>query len=143
MAEPDDIARAVFDEIRESFPDLVMRDSESQDGNPQLEIPAQDGLNFDVSLYLDSDVLNLCAGEFWGEWFPCSRSETVSSYIEAVAGLLSGRFRIVEHFRNREFLKAFLQRPSGSRWRNVSRHYHGLSLPWFGTQQRILQKIAT
>ena len=142
MPEHHDIATAVFGEIRESFPDLAMRDSESPDGEPQLEVPEQNGLHFDVALYLYGDVLNLCAGEFWGEWFPCSNSEVVSRYVEAATGLLSGSFRIVEHSRNGHFLKAFLQRPRSSGWQTVSRHYHGFSLPWFGTEQRILQKVA-
>jgi hypothetical protein len=142
VQEARDIARTVFDEIRESFTDLSTRQSESFEGEPQLEIPEQPGLRFDVTLYLYGDVLNLCAGQFWREWFPCSNPEVVSRYVEAVLGLLEGRFRIVEHSRNGRVLKAFLQRPSGPRWQNLSRHYHGLSLPWPKTEQRILQNLA-
>jgi hypothetical protein len=142
MPEPHDVAQAVFGEIRESFSDLAMHDGESADGEPQLDIPAQIGLRFDVTLYLSRDVLNLCAGHFWGEWFPASDSQVVSQYIDAAAGLLSGRFRIVERARNGQVLRAFLQRPSGSGWKTVSRHYHRLSLPFFATEERVLQNVA-
>ena len=142
MAEARDIAKAVFEEIRESFTDLAARESESSEGEPQLEIPEQRGLRFDVTLYLYGDVLNLCAGQFWGEWFPCSNPAVVSRYVEAVCGLLEGRFRIVEHSRSGRVLKAFLQRPLGLGWQNISRHYHGFSLPWPKAEQRILQNLA-
>lgn len=62
-----DVARDVFAHIREAFPDLGMRDSESSEGDPELTIPVQPGLRFEVLLYLYGDVLNVCAGEFWGE----------------------------------------------------------------------------
>src|SRR5262245_40113129 len=142
MPEHHDIAKAIFEEVRESFPDLMLRNSESQEGEPQLEIPEQPGLRFDVGLYLYGDVLNLCAGQFWGEWFPCSDPQVVSRYFEAISGLLSGRFRIVEHSRSGRVVKAFLQRPSGSDWRTISRYYRGFSLPWPRATQRILQNSA-
>ena len=142
MPEARDIAKAVFDDIRESFTDLATREGESSEGDPELEIPEQAGLRFDVTLYLYGDVLNLCAGQFWGEWFPCSDPEVVSRYVEAVSGLLEGRFRIVEHSRNGRVLKAVLQRPLGPGWQNISRHYHGFSLPWPRTEQRILQNLS-
>jgi hypothetical protein len=116
-----------------------MRYSESEDGEPQLEIPEQPGLQFDVELYLFGDVLNIGAGPFWGEWFPCLDSGVVSRYVEAVSGLITGRFRIVEHSRNGRVLKTFLQRPSGSEWQTIYRHYHGLSYLWARMEQRILQ----
>ena len=114
MLEPCELARSVFSEVRESFPELAMRDSESEDGEPQLDISAQDGLVFDVALYVYGDVLNLRAGQFWGEWLPCSRAQVVSEYTDAVSGLLSGRYRIVEHSRRGKIFKAVLQRPAGS-----------------------------
>jgi len=142
VPEARDIATAVFDEIRDSVTDLATRRSESADREPELEIPEQPGLRFDVTLYLYGDVLNLCAGEFWGEWFPCSDPEVVLRYVEAVSGLLAGRFRIVQHLRKGQLVKAFLQRPSGAGWQNVSRYYRGFSLPWSGTEQHILQNLA-
>ena len=142
MPELCDIAREVLDEIRESFPDLEMRYSESHIGEPELEIPSQPGLLFDVALYLYGDVLNMCAGSFWGEWFPCRDSEVVSRYIDAVSGVIAGEYRIVEYTRNGRTLKALLQRPKGDGWENISRHYHGFYLPWMRKEKLILQNVA-
>jgi len=120
-----------------------MRDSESSEGDPELTIPVQPGLRFEVSLYLYGDALHVCAGEFSGEWFSSTRSEVVSQYVDAVTGLLEGRLRIVEHFRGERLVKAFLQRPMSSGWANISRYYRGFSLPWLRTRQRVLQNLAT
>ena len=142
MAEPREIAQAVLDEIRESFPHLILRASETDEGEPQLEVPAQSGLAFDVSLYLYDDVLNICAGQFWGEWFPCLDSEVVSRYVEAASGILNGEFRIVEYSRKGTPVKAFLQRPKGEGWETISRHYEGFCLPFLRKETRILQSVA-
>ena len=145
LPEPREIAEVVLGEIRDSFPDLAMRMNATDEGEPELEIPAQPGLAFDVELYLYDDVLNLCAGQFWGEWFPCHDSEVVSRYVEAVSGLLAGEFRIVEFSRNGRVLKSFLQRPRGEGWENISRHYHGLSIfafPFLGVSKRTIQNVA-
>jgi hypothetical protein len=142
VAEPREIAQAVLGEIRESFPDLVMRASETDEGEPQLEIPAQSGLGFDVCLYLYDDVLNICAGQFWGEWFPCHDAGVVSRYVEAASGILNGEFRIVQYSRKGTPVKSFLQRPKGEGWETISRHYQGISMPFLRKETRILQNVA-
>ena len=52
--------------------------------------------------------------------FPCTKPEKVDRYFEAVSGLLSGEFRILEHWRGRRPVKAELQRPIGGGWESVA-----------------------
>jgi len=44
----------------------------------------------------------------------------VERYVEAVSGLLSGEFRVLEQWRGRRPVKAQLQRPSRGGWENVA-----------------------
>ena len=78
-------------------------------------------------------------GVFWVEWFPCTKPEVARAYAEAVKGLLSGQFRIVEFLQGGRPVKAILQRPTGEGWAVVARwsELH-LPLPW-GRTQRVLQ----
>jgi hypothetical protein len=144
VPEEREIAKVVFEDIREMFAGFVTRESESSDHEPELEFPEQPGLRFGVALYLYGDVLNICAGEFWGEWLPCSDRKVVAMYAEAVSGLLAGRFRIVEHSWNGHVIKALLQRPRGIGWQTIYRDYKGFWfwVPRFVTEQRVLQNLA-
>jgi hypothetical protein len=135
------IARAVFDEIRSSVGELAVRESETSERDPELTIPEQPGMRFEVLLYLYDDVLNLCAGKFWGEWFPCSDPAVVSRYFDAVTGVVSGRLRIVEHWRQGRVVEAVLQRPEAASWTTMSTHYVGISLPWWRTEPRVIQNV--
>lgn len=136
MSEERELARTAFDEIRRAFPDLRMEESRSPDGEPELRIPAQAGLAFELHSYLHGDALSLCAGSFWGEWFPCHDPKTVEQYREAVVGLLTGRFRVVEVHRRGRLLRSLLQRPKGSSWKTISWTSFGFPLPWFGAVER-------
>jgi hypothetical protein len=137
-----EIALAAFDEIQARHPALTMRlDRNPRNVDLEVEIPAQDQLQFDVSLNLQFDELHLHAGGFSCEWFPCTKSRVVSEYIEAVSGLLAGRFRILEYRRRERLVKAYLQRPIGSRWENVARYHIGWSW-WLRTEVRVLQNEA-
>jgi hypothetical protein len=95
-----------------------------------MRIPAQPGLRFDVELNLQNrDELHVSAGALWVEWFPCTHPAEAEAYFDAVAGLLSGRLRILEHRRGTRAVKAELQRPSGSDWETIAT-WATLSLPW-------------
>ena len=71
----------------------------------------------------------------------CGRSMLLY-VVEAVTGLVSGDFRIIEFSRNGTLLKSVLQRPKGYEWQNISRHYHTIFLPWLKSDRHILQNIA-
>lgn len=117
-----EIASVIFQRLRASFPSLAM----SLDENPEhmdltFDIPQQDGLQFDVHLNLQNvDELHLCAEGFWCSWFPCTDPERAEAFFDAVSGLLSGHFRILEHWRGTRLAKAQLQRPVGDGWKTVA-----------------------
>ncbi len=123
--EAREIADRLFESIRAGHGGLEMR-IEPDAGISELEvtIKAQPGLKFDVTLALHNvDELHLGAGELWVSWFPCTIDDVVRQYREAVDGLLSGRYRILEYRRWGHVVKAYLLRPSGSHWQNVHRYY--------------------
>jgi hypothetical protein len=79
------------------------------------------------------DELHLNAGEhFCAEWFPCDDAEVFQRYLEAVRGVLSGRFRIMERFVFGKAVEAQLQRPSaGALWQTVATSSNlGILIPW-------------
>ena len=116
-----EIALSTFEKIRAAFPALTMNlvlDDPHVD--LAMDIPAQPGLPFKVDLNLQNlDELHLSASALWVEWFPCTKPKSVDRYFEAVSGLLSGEFRILEHWRGRRPVKAQLQRPISSGWESV------------------------
>ena len=87
----------------------------------KMDIPEQKGLKFKICLYLDNrDELHINAGDhFWLEWFPCTKPERVEQFTDAVIGLISGRYRILEHYRGKRAVKAELQAPNGDDWKTI------------------------
>jgi hypothetical protein len=109
---------AEFESIQAAFPHLTMTlDTQPGHVDVSLEIPKQPGLDFDVFVNLQGDELHLNAGSnFWLERFPCTDEGVEVGFLESVHGLLSGRFRIVEHHRRGKAFKAVLQRPTDRGW---------------------------
>ncbi len=122
----------VFEAIQAAFPNLSMTiEADHAQVDVNVEIRRQPGLAFDVNLNQQSDELHLGAGSFWLEWFPCTVPEVVEHYRDAVEGLLSGRYRIVEHKIGRIPVRAELQRPRGGRWEMIGATGHwGVIIPW-------------
>jgi len=97
-----------------------------------MDIPTQPGLAFDVNLNLQNDdELHLCAGSLWVEWFPCVKPEVEEAFLDAVRGVLSGRYRIVETLRGDRAILAKLQRPEADDWVTIATWstLH-LPIPW-------------
>jgi hypothetical protein len=117
-----DIALSSFRRIQQTFPSLTMNlDLHPQNVELEMNIPVQPGLSFKVYLNLQNgDELHVAASVFWVEWFPCTRPDRVDSYLEAVCGLLSGEFRILEHWRGKRAVKAQLQSPSDGGWKTIA-----------------------
>ena len=117
-----EIALSTFEKIRVAFPSLTMNlDLQPKNLELAMDIPAQPGLSFKVYLNLQNrDELHVVASVFWMEWFPCTKPERVDEYFEAVSGLLSGDFRILEHWRGKRPVKAQLQRPSIAGWKTLA-----------------------
>jgi len=115
----DEIVR-LFEKIQSTFPHLQMNlDLHPEHLDLDMEIPRQDGLAFHVNVNLQGDELHLSAGSLWGQWFPCCEQTTSDAFFNAVCGLLSGRWRVLEHYRGDKPIKAELQQPDGHRWRTV------------------------
>ncbi len=139
-----EIALSTFEKIRSAFPALTMN-LVFDDAHVDLamDIPAQPRLSFTVDLNLQNrDELHLSASALWVEWFPCTNSKKVDQYFEAVSGLLSGRFRILEHWRGRRVVKAELQRPWKDGWETISGCSHLLSIPWPRKTFKVVQNMA-
>ena len=136
-------ALSTFERIRAAFPALAM----NLDLNPKhvdlaMDIPAQRGLSFKVDLNLQNvDELHLCASALWMEWFPCTNPKRADKYFEAVCGLLSGEFRILEHWRGKRPVKAKLQAPSHGGWKTVATWSVLLSIPWPPKSLKVVQNL--
>jgi hypothetical protein len=121
MSDTEAIARGVFAEIAKRFPSLKMVENHGEPVAISITMPAQPGLFYEVWLCLQNvDELGFQAGSFCYEWFPCTKSDRVEKYLDAVTGFLSGRYRILEHYRGTRCYKAKLQRPEGDRWRTIA-----------------------
>ena len=86
-----------------------------------ITIPPQPGISHEVWLCLQNrDELGFSAGHFYIEFFPCTKSDRVEKYLDAVTGFLSGNYRILEHYRQARCYKAQLQKPEGEGWRTIA-----------------------
>jgi hypothetical protein len=133
----------LFRELQDAFPHLRMQ-LQLQDRHVDLnmDIPPQPGLAFFVNLNLQGDELHLSAGSFWLEWFPCTRPAIVDQYRDAVTGLLSGRYRILEHYIGAWAVRAQLQRPEAEGWQTIGTWANlGAAVPW-PRRRRVLQNVA-
>ncbi len=127
------IAEEAFAEIRIQFPSLEMKKNSCDPVELSIDMPVQAGLKYAVNLNLQNrDELHFSVENFWLEWFPCTDRSRVEAYIDAVSGFLSGRYRILEHYRGNKCTKAELQTPlEGGGWRTIGKSYRwGLSLSW-------------
>ncbi len=137
-----EIALSTFEKIQAAFPALSMKlDLHPAHVDLAMEIPAQSGLSFNVDLNLQNlDELHLSASALWYEWFPCTNPKKVERYLEAVSGLLSGEFRILEHWRGKRPVKAQLQRPSRGGWENVATWLDvSAVVPWPRKSHKVVQ----
>ena len=140
-----DIASVIFERLRTSFPSLAM----TLDENPEhmdlaLDIPEQVGLRFEVHLNLQNvDELHLCAEALWGQWFPCTDPKRAEAFFDAVSGLLSGHWRILEHWRGTSIAKAQLQRPEGDSWKTVYTSAPFPPFPWPRKTLKVVQNVSS
>jgi hypothetical protein len=113
------IARGVFTEIAQRFPSLQMIENQGDPVEISITMPIQ--FSHKVWLCLQNhDELHFSAGHFWCEWFPCTKSDRVERYLDAVTGFLSGEHRILEHYRRGKCYRAKLQKPEADGWRTIA-----------------------
>ena len=141
MKRPDTlrIVQQAFEELAARFPHLHMVREEEAEVELMIRLSVQPGLKQQVSLYLaNNDELNMVVDHFWLDWFPCTNPAKVEAYIEAVSGYLSGRYRILEHYRGKKCVKAELQEPSSTGWKTISRSSTTwLPIPWKKTVKEV------
>ena len=115
------IARGVFAKIAKRFPSLSMIENPDDPVEISITMPVQPGLSHKVWLCLQNgDELGFSAGHFYIEFFPCTKSDRVEKYLDAVTGFLSGKYRILEHYRRAKCYRAQLQKPEGDHWRTIA-----------------------
>jgi hypothetical protein len=115
------IARGVFAEIAKRFPSLKMVENDDDPVEISITMPVQPGLSHKIWLCLQNhDELGFSAGHFYIEFFPCTKADRVEKYLDAVTGFLSGKYRILEHYRGAKCYRAKLQKPEGDRWRTIA-----------------------
>lgn len=126
------IARGAFAEIAKRFPSLQMVENHDDPVEISITIPAQPGLSCKIWLCLQNgDELGFSVGHFYCEWFPCTKPDRVGKYLAAVAGFLSGNYRILEHYSGKRCYKAKLQRPEGDSWRTIATRFFGFGIGGF------------
>lgn len=120
-ADPFSIAEQAFEAIATRFSHLHMVRNEGVPVELSFTLQVQPGLKQEVHLYLaNNDELNFVVGDCWFEWFPCTDPAKVEAYLEAVSGYLSGRYRVLEHYRGKKCVKTELQAPCTTDWKTVA-----------------------
>lgn len=112
---------SAIDLIRKKFPKLHIEIGEEEEGlHASAFIEEQPGLDFEVNINLQNcDELNLCAETLWGMWSPVGEEGVFEEFIDAVFGLLSGDYRIVEHRLWGFLIGNELQKPYGDEWQTI------------------------
>ena len=115
------IARDVFAEIATRFSSLKMIENHGEPVEISITMPVQPGLAHEVWLCLQNqDELGFGVGSFYCDWFPCTKPEKAEKYLNAVTGFLSGKYRILEHYRGKTCYRAKLQKPEGDSWHTIA-----------------------
>ena len=128
-----EIAKTAFGRIRAAFPNLSMIEVKSAPNEVCFDMPVQPGLKHSISLNLQNhDELHFAVGgSFWLEWFPCTEPAKVDAFVQAVCGFISGKFRILLHYRRGRFVKAQLQAPEAEGWKTIGTYAKlALPIPW-------------
>jgi hypothetical protein len=104
-----------------------------------MDIPTQPGLSFDVRVnFQNVEELPIQASALWVSWFPCANPGIADEYL---SGLLSGQFRILEHWRGKRAAKAEPQRPSQSGWKIINTRWVVPYIPWPKKTFKVVQNL--
>ena len=129
----------LFGSIQQAFPHLAM---DLRSNHPHVDvimyIPKQAGNAFDLNINLQADELHMRTDGLWLEFFPCSKPNVVADFKDAVHGLLTGNYRIIETIRRGQVVKAKLQRQTERGWQTVGSS-GGLHLPFGRKTTRVVQ----
>jgi hypothetical protein len=139
MVDTIGIAQDAFTEIFLKFPSLTIIENKDDPVEISLTLPVQEGLKYKIWLCLQNrDELHFSVGSFWCAWFPCTDPDKVRAYIDSVHGFLSGKHRILEHYRGKHCVKAELQEMNGTQWQTIVTSSRLWSpVPWKKTYKQI------
>lgn len=122
MINDDDrqIARELFKRIQSVFSQLQMTlNLDPRSDDVSLDIPLQQGVSLPVKIDLLDDGLRIFVGQSVLEWCPCGEGFIQEEFLNAACGVLSGRLRVLEHYRGTRAIKAELQEPYDGGWNTV------------------------
>ena len=115
-----EVAKDAIAKICSALPQIEVVVDPSAPVELSVDIPVQTGLKHRINLNLQNvDELHFSVGSFWLEWFPCSDPAKVEAFVSAVIGFVSGRLRVLEHYRGARCVKAELQEPVQEGWRTI------------------------
>lgn len=144
MMLPREVALSCFERIQGEFPNLVMNlVHESEGVEIEMNLPEQPGLLFDVYLDLqnDDELALVVANRLFMSWFPCTDGDVSERYVEAVCGVVSGAFRVLEVYSGSRCLKRYLQKPQGAEWETITRSYYSLAFPFSRRREVVIQDV--
>jgi hypothetical protein len=136
------LAEDLFKGIQNEFPKMRMiLDFEAKYVELSLDIPKQEGLDFDINLNLQTDELHISTTFLWAQTFPITSQEVRDYFLEDVIGLIKGEYRVKQFLRNGEVCKSILQKPENSEWENRDTHYLKITFPWLNYEENIIQNL--
>ena len=135
------IAEKTFKEIQNHFPELSMTmDYKHQYVDLSMDIPKQNGLDFEINLNLQNDdELHISTDYISCQLFSAESQELVDFFCENVRGIIKVEYRILQFVRNDKVYKSFLQKPNGEKWETIYRGYQRFRFPWTKVNRNIIQ----
>ena len=107
--------------IRSKFPELQINvDLEEPNVHAVACLEEQPELDFDISIDLQNcDELAIIAESLWASYFPIGEEDSFEKFIDAIIGLISGNYRIVEYRVLGSLIKTTLEKPCGQEWLKI------------------------
>ena len=133
-------AEEIAERIQRQFPTLILKvNSNDPNVDWSIVIPRQDDLKFECNLNRQGDELHFSTLGFWLEWFPLEDADVAEKYLDAVVGILSGRYRIVEYVRFGRGVGGELQAPVGTSWKTIGNSSTGILPRGWLSSTRVIQ----
>lgn len=137
------VAVEAFQNIRDAFPNLIVDlNTQTNDSDVELEmnIELQEGLDFGIYLnFQNKDQLHMWSNIMCFEYFPANEPEIVKKFTDAVIGIISGNYRVLQKVRNSIPYTAYLQNQEDEIWITIYTHHRKFKLPWLNFDENIIQ----
>lgn len=134
------IAEQKFKEIQNHFPELKMIVHDDENVDLSMDIPKQDGVDFEINLNLQNeDELHLATAYIWCQFFSADSEELVEIFYKSVIGLINGEYRILQFVNGDTVYKTLLQKPKELDWETVYTGYERWRMPWTKVEKNVIQ----